>query len=196
VTLATSDRVLVPNQTSQNQNGIYLWNGAAVPMNRAPDANTANELEQAVVTIEEGSSAGTTYRQTQLNFTLDTDPVIWTTFGTSAPPASETSAGIAEIATQTEVNAGTDDLRIVTPAKLANWSGRSLQVNAVIGDGSATQFDVTHNFNTRNLSVEVYRNSAPHDTVLVDVERPTVNAVRVRFGAAPASNSYVVVVQA
>lgn len=36
-----------------------------------------------------------------------------------APPdASETVKGIAEIATQTETNTGTDDLRIVTPLKL------------------------------------------------------------------------------
>lgn len=34
--------------------------------------------------------------------------------------ASETLAGSAEIATQAEVNAGTDDLRFVTPLKLAN----------------------------------------------------------------------------
>jgi hypothetical protein len=37
---------------------------------------------------------------------------------TGAPPAaSETVAGIAELATQTETNTGTDDLRIVTPLK-------------------------------------------------------------------------------
>jgi len=38
----------------------------------------------------------------------------------SAPgQATESTAGIAEIATQTEVNTGTDDTRIVTPLKLA-----------------------------------------------------------------------------
>lgn len=36
-----------------------------------------------------------------------------------APSADETVAGIAERATQTEVNTGTDDLRFVTPLKLA-----------------------------------------------------------------------------
>jgi len=35
--------------------------------------------------------------------------------------ATETVKGIAEIATQTETNTGTDDLRIVTPLKLSNW---------------------------------------------------------------------------
>lgn len=36
------------------------------------------------------------------------------------PDASETVKGIAEIATQTETNTGTDDLRFVTPLKLKN----------------------------------------------------------------------------
>jgi hypothetical protein len=39
--------------------------------------------------------------------------------GPAASAASETVAGIAEIATQAEVTTGTDDLRMVTPLKLA-----------------------------------------------------------------------------
>lgn len=39
----------------------------------------------------------------------------------SASAASETVAGIAEIATTAETTTGTDDLRIVTPLKLAAW---------------------------------------------------------------------------
>ena len=38
---------------------------------------------------------------------------------TAIPAASETAQGIAELATQAEVDAGTDDTRIVTPLKLA-----------------------------------------------------------------------------
>lgn len=37
----------------------------------------------------------------------------------SNPPASETVAGVSKIATQAETDAGTDDVRIVTPKKLA-----------------------------------------------------------------------------
>lgn len=40
--------------------------------------------------------------------------------GGEGGPASETAAGIAEIATQAEVNTGTDDQRFITPSKLAN----------------------------------------------------------------------------
>lgn len=38
------------------------------------------------------------------------------------PAASESAAGIAELATQTETNTGTDDARIVTPLKLATYA--------------------------------------------------------------------------
>lgn len=194
ITLTAGDRVLVRAQTTDSQNGIYVWNGASTAMTRALDANSAAELEQAVVTVEEGSSAGVTYRQSAVNFTLGTDPVNWTTFGTSAPPASETTAGIAEIATQTETDNGTDDARIVTPAKLANWSGRIRKYTTNIGDGSATNYTVTHNLNTRDAHVAVYRNSGSYDVALVDVEMTSVNSITLRFAQAPSSNAWRVVV--
>jgi len=50
-----------------------------------------------------------------VNHDFRTDPLLeWT----NLPEASETVAGIAEIATQAETDAGTDDERIVTPLKL------------------------------------------------------------------------------
>jgi hypothetical protein len=196
ITLSNGDRVLVRSQTTQSENGIYVFNGASTPMTRAADASTSSELEQAVVTVEEGSSAGVTYRQTQVNFTLGTDPVLWTTFGTSVPPATETTAGIAEIATQAETDAGTDDQRIVTPLKLTNWAGRIRKYTATIGDGSATQFDLTHNFNTRDVIVQVYYSGGNYDQVYCDVKALTTNAVRLNFSSAPAVNSLRVIILA
>lgn len=194
VTMAASDRVLVRAQTTASENGIYIWNGAAVAMTRALDANTAAELEQAVTTVEEGTSAAATFRQTLVNFTLGSGAVSWTTFGTSAPSASETTAGIAETATQAETDAGTDDLRIVTPLKLATYAGRKMKATQDIGDGSATSYTITHNFNTRDVTVEVYRNSGAFDTVLCDVNRTSVNAVQLVFAAAPTANQFRAVV--
>lgn len=51
--------------------------------------------------------------------TLDASSLTFGDTSFAMPPASETVAGIAEIATQTETDAGTDDQRIVTPKKLA-----------------------------------------------------------------------------
>lgn len=194
VTMASSDRVLVRSQSTVSENGIYVWNGSTSAMTRSLDASTFAELEQAVTTVEEGTSAATTYRQDQVNGTIGSSTVSWTTFGTSAPAANETTAGIAEIATQAETDAGTDDARIVTPLKLTNWAGRLKKVSANVGDGSATSYTVTHNLNTRDVIVRVFPNSGQYDDAEVDVQRTGVNTVAVVFASAPASNAYRVVV--
>lgn len=194
ISMVAQDRVLVRSQSSQPANGIYIWNGDSTAMTRALDGSTFAELEQAVATVEEGTDAGATFRQTQVNGTIDVSNVIWSSFGTTSPSASESTAGIAEIATQAEVDTGTDDARIVTPLKLANWSGRLRKYSASIGDGSATSYTVTHNFNTRDVVVRVYQASGDYEDVEVDVRRGTVNAVTLVFATAPTSNAYRVVV--
>lgn len=181
ITMAVSDRVLVRAETATATNGIYLWNGAAVAMTRSDDCSTAAELESAVTTVDEGTDAGVSYRQSAVNLTLGTDPVTWTVFGTVVPAASESTAGKAELATQAETDAGTDDLRIVTPLKLATWSGRPLKYSTLVGDGAATSYTITHNLNTRDLQAVVRRNSGAYDEIIADVEFTTVNTVTVIF---------------
>jgi hypothetical protein len=193
VSMASQDRVLVRSQSTTSENGIYVWNGAAVAMTRSLDANTFAELEQAVTTVEEGTSAATTYRQDQINGTIGSSAISWQTFGVAAPAASETTAGVAELATQAEVNTGTDDLRIVTPLKLANWSGRVKKFAVSIGDGSATSYTVTHNLASLDVAVTVFQNSTG-DEVITDVTHATTNTLTVVFASAPASNAYRVVV--
>ena len=47
----------------------------------------------------------------------------WVVVSRDIIPASETVAGVVELATQAEVNTGTDTTRVVTPATLSNYSG-------------------------------------------------------------------------
>ena len=54
ISMVANDRVLVKNQSTASQNGIYIWNGAATPATRASDANTFAELEQAESEVEVG----------------------------------------------------------------------------------------------------------------------------------------------
>ena len=194
VTVTVGDRILVKAQTSGAENGIYIWNGAAIAMTRALDANTATDLEQAITTVEEGTSAGTSWRQAVVNFVLDSTVVTWLQFGSTVGAASETSSGIAEIATQSETDGGSDDSRIVTPLKLNNWTHKTRRAQATIGDGSSTQFDVNHNFATRDVIVQVFQASGSYEQVNCDVSLPTVNTARLNFASAPASNAYRVVV--
>lgn len=194
ITMVANDRFLAKDQTLPAANGIYIWNGAATPATRAPDMSTAAEVEQAVTTVEEGTSTGSTFRQTAINVTLDTTSLTWTSFGTAAAAASETLAGVIEIATQAETDTGSDDVRAVTPLKQATWSGRKRKLSGTVGDASATTFAITHNFNMREVQVEVYRNSGNYDTVVCDVHRSSVNAVNLTFAVAPTNNQFAYVI--
>jgi hypothetical protein len=61
---------------------------------------------------------------------------------------------------------------------------------ASFGDGTATTFTFTHNFNTRDVRVEVYATAAPYDTVEFDVQRTSVNVVTVLSAVAPAAGAF------
>jgi hypothetical protein len=196
VTMAVNDRFLAPAQTTGSQNGIYIWNGAAVPATRALDMNSAAEVEQAVVTVEEGTSAASTFRQTQVNVTLDTTALVWVSFGTAAPPASQTVAGVAEVATVAEIDTGTDDTRFVSPLGLAGHANRKRKGVGTVGDGSSTSFPINHNFNTKDVHVEVYRNSGNFDTILCDVQRTSVNQVTLIFASPPSAAQFAYVILA
>ena len=85
------------------------------------------------------------------------------------------------------------DAVIISPLKLTVWSGAKKKYSTDIGDGSATLYTVTHNFNTRDLQVQVRRNSGNFDIIEAEVRVLTVNTVNVVFSAAPTANQYRVI---
>lgn len=192
VTMASGDRFLAKDQSTQSQNGIYIWNGAAAVATRAPDASTFAELEGARIIVEEGTQAGTDWRQTQVNGVIGTNNVVFVSAIGSAPAATETTAGLAEIATQAETDTGTDDLRFVTPLKARNASWAVRRYFTTIGDGSATSYVVTHNLNNQRPQVSVALTSSPFDHVWCEIENTSVNTITVKTNTAPASGAYTV----
>ena len=106
----------------------------------------------------------------------------------AAEAASDTNAGIVELATTVEALAGSDNSRAVTPAGLA---ARSFV--GTVGDGSATSIAVSHNLTTRNVIVQLY-DTATYDTVITDVVRTSSNVVTLTFATAPTSNAIRVLV--
>jgi hypothetical protein len=65
--------------------------------------------------------------------------------------------------------------------------------SALIGDGSLTSYPVTHNLNTRDVTVEVY-DVANYATVETDIVRTSENVVTISFAVAPSAGSYKVVI--
>jgi len=195
VTLNVGDRILLKDQTNPKENGIYIFNGATNPLTRAPDANTASELINAIVIVDEGTSnAGTAWRQVNVISSLGTDDVVFQPFVTTTPDATTTTAGKIRIATQSEVDAGTVDNAAVTPYTLNNWSKAPKRYVATIGDTTNTSYTITHNLGTRDVAVSVFNNSGNYDDVEVEVRRPTVNTVEIRLSAPPGNNALRVVI--
>lgn len=68
------------------------------------------------------------------------------------------------------------------------------KVTKDIGDGTATEFTVTHNLNTQDVVVMVRENKAPFAQVITDIEVTDVNNIEVKFAKAPAQNEYRVII--
>lgn len=119
----------------------------------------------------------------------------WIQLEVNRDQATETTLGVAEIATQSEVNTGTDDQRIVTPLKLKTLlDNRTGGFAANIGNGSATSYAVTHGLNTIDVIVMIKDNTTLEE-VFTDVVVTDANTVTVSFAAAPAANAYRVVIK-
>lgn len=67
--------------------------------------------------------------------------------------------------------------------------------SANIGDGSKTEIEVEHKLNSRDVSIEVYRNSTPWDTVNCIKQRVSTEKVKLIFLEAPSSEQFRVVVK-
>jgi len=106
---------------------------------------------------------------------------------------TDTSRGVSVDANGVGINAGTG--LTFSSGALAFASGYGVRKYSTdLGDGSATSFTVTHNFGTRELTVQVYENGSPYAQVEADVEHSTSNTVTVAFATAPTSAQYRVVV--
>lgn len=125
----------------------------------------------------------------------------WTVVNKNIPDivdATDTDKGIIRIATQAEVDAGTNSTAAVTPATLlAFFNDQETGTPGVasdIGDGVSLTYDINHGLGSRDVLVEVFDNST-YETVITNVERTTTNNVRIVVNQAPSTNAYRVVIK-
>lgn len=78
VTLVTGDRILIKNQSTGSQNGIYTVNASGSPT-RATDADTGDEMYGATVFVSEGTVNKDTYWTCTNNHTVASPIIIGTT---------------------------------------------------------------------------------------------------------------------
>lgn len=199
VTLATGDRILLKNQTAPEENGIYTVNASGAPT-RATDADSAGDLLGAAVFVSEGTTNGNTLwvMTADAPITVGTTGLPWAQFG--GPGEYTASTGLEKVGSDFRIgnsgvlpvaNGGTN-ASSVGGAKTS--LGFMTRFSQDVGDNSSTAIVVTHNLNTRDVVVMVYRSTTPWDEVLCDVEMTSVNTITLRFAVAPTTNQFRVVV--
>jgi hypothetical protein len=110
-TLLNTNRILVKNEATQANNGIYTWATGGTVLTRATDFDTAIEIASGDFTfISNGTLyADTGWVQTEPVTTVGSDPIIWSQFsgaGTYTAGTGLTLAGSQFSITNTAVTAG------------------------------------------------------------------------------------------
>jgi len=111
VTLADGDRVLVKDQTTQSENGLYVHSGGA--LTRAADADTDSEVTAGVFTfVEEGTQYADTGWVISSNnpLSVGTDAIVWTQF--SGAGVISAGAGLVQNGTTFDVVGTTDRITV------------------------------------------------------------------------------------
>jgi hypothetical protein len=250
VTLATGDRVLVKNQSTASENGIYVVqeSGAAV---RATDFDGAGEVSGGAFTfVEEGTvNADSGWVVTSNgSLTVGSSPINWAQFSgagqiTAGDGLTKTGNTINVVGTADRITANADSVDIASTyagqssittlgtITTGVWNGTDVAVTDG-GTGASTAADartnlaststsgqttsvavlarvvhqacaassvgvstttVTHNFGTKNVTVQVYQVSTG-ETVNCDVVRSSNDAVVVTMNGTISSDDFHIVV--
>ena len=219
VTLSNGDLILLKNQTTGSQNGIYVFNGSGSALTRATNADTSAEVKAGLfVFVSEGTANGDN------GFTLITDdPII---LGTTSLTFIQTSgagqitagAGLTKTGNQLDVgtasasrivvNADNIDLAsgIIAPGTYESLTvdtyGRATagtnpyrvkKYSATIGDGSATSITITqatHGCASDRTNMVFVIDDSTGAQVFSDVVIAANGNVTITFAVAPGVNAY------
>ena len=223
-TLVTGDRILVKNQTTASENGIYLVNASGAPT-RSADADSGAELRQATVRVANGTVNGNT--QWTCNntgaITLGTTNLTFVPSGTGTTyTAGNGLTGSTTFAVQpngTSLDVSSSGVKIADAA-----GGNGLTVSSgVLSVGAGTGISVAADAVAVDTAIVVRKyaaavgngsltsiavvhnlgtkditwslqNSATGEFVTCDATATDANTLTLVFATAPASNAYRVVV--
>lgn len=195
-TLYPQGQVWVYNNQSTGEVIIYQHEGNGVwNLGGVDEATTSSfgTVQLATLTeLQNGNAPAGAYVPTS----NDVATVIAGIVVGAVPPATETQAGIAEIATQAETNAGADDTRIVTPLKLATYvaggSGAgsftdltatgTISFTGATGTGYAITAAAASNVDVSGAGIDLTLASAA-GRVVINGEEAAADAVRILSAA-------------
>lgn len=148
IVLATGNRILVKNQTTTSENGIYVVQASGQP-SRALDFDTAVEIDSGdFIFVYSGTvNAGTGWVQTNRPATIGTDPILFTQFsgaGTYLAGTGLTLTGNTfSINTATTVDLSTSQTLTNKTLTSPVITGLTLNDSSVVFEGSSADANET-----------------------------------------------------
>jgi len=170
-TPASGDRILITGQTDKTQNGIYV-----------------------VTTVGDGASvAWVLTRSADMN----TSAELTMSNGLIIPVINGTDyAGTRWIFKTATIPAVLDTTEVEITQQITDTTEVEFRTFTIVGDGSTTSFNFTHNFGTLNVQHEIY-DPTTGETVVTQFYRSDANACSVQFGVPlPTGTTLILVVSA
>lgn len=191
VALVTGDRILIKDQASGIENGIYVVAAAGAPT-RATDADSANEINGAAVFVTNGTvNGGQRYVcNTTGTITLGSTAITFVAFGGGISYV----AGNGLLLTTNSFSVVADTGIVVTGTGVKiDVAVVARKVTALVGNGSLTSIPVTHSLANQWVTVQVFE-VATLSLVECDVVLTDANTATLIFVTPPATNQYRVVI--
>lgn len=199
VTLAANDRILVKDQTTGSQNGIYvvttLGTGANGVWTRAEDFNTSAEaIPGSVVSVQEGTAGADKLFMLATNgpITLNTTSLTFSAYGTSTGEIVTAGAGLGKTGTTLDVNVGTG-VQIVSDAVAIDPAVVARVKRGTVAAGGSASVNIVHSLalgtNQHIASLTLVERSTG-DQVMFGWTTVDPNTVSTVLPAAPTANQW------
>jgi len=119
--------------------------------------------------------------------------------GNPISAATESTPGIAAIATQAEVTTGTNDTKFVTPLKLATYTSgmaKAFHVNntALTASGGVCTWTITNSLATKYVQVHVYEESTGDEVMTSVTTTSGTITIKINSSSNIAANTYFAVI--
>jgi phage-related tail fiber protein len=194
VTLAANDRVLLKNQTTASENGIYVWTASGSALTRATDASSTTLTSGAAALATEGTvNADTAWVLTTHDpITVGTTSLTFAQFGGGTQYTAGNGIDVTGSTISVKAVSG-GGISVVAGGIQLDYTKTLAKYSASIGDASTTTFTVTHGLGTTDVHATI-KDNGNGEIVGMKIVVADANSLTLVFPTAPTSNQYRVTV--
>lgn len=191
VTIATGDRLLIKDQTTQTENGVYTVNAAGAPT-RATDADSTAELQNATVLVTSGTTnADKAFTQTTDNPTIGSSNIVWGPVG--GGNAYTAGNGISLVGSAFSVNPASGG-GVSVAAGGVSVDSTVTRIQTFSTHPSATSIGITHTLGKQFIHAAVFI-TATGERIWPGEVATSTTVYTFTFGTAPGANTLTFVLE-